>query len=65
MKSDNPLISVIIPTYNRAKFLINALKSVLDQTYKNHEIIIVDDGSTDDSKQVLKPYFHHIKKKRK
>ena len=41
------LISVIIPTYNRAGLLIEAVSSVLDQTYSNFELIIVDDGSTD------------------
>lgn len=55
------LVSVIIPTYNRAGFLEEALKSVLNQTYSNLEIIVVDDGSTDNTKEVLKPFKDKIK----
>ena len=43
----NELISVIIPSYNRYKYLVNAINSVLDQTYKNIEIIVVNDASTE------------------
>ena len=53
-------ISVIIPTYNRAHFLTDAIDSVLSQTYNNFEIIIVDDGSTDNTKEVLIPYADKI-----
>jgi glycosyltransferase involved in cell wall biosynthesis len=45
--SASPLLSVIIPTYNRAELLRRALNSVLRQTFSDHEIIVVDDGSTD------------------
>jgi len=51
-----PLISVIIPTYNSTKYVKEAIKSVLKQTYRNLEIIVVDDGSTDNTREVLKPY---------
>lgn len=52
----DPLISIIIPTYNRASFIGKTLDSILAQTYKNWECIVVDDGSTDDTKEVLKAY---------
>jgi glycosyltransferase involved in cell wall biosynthesis len=50
-------VSVIIPTYNRASQLPKAIESVLTQTYQDFEIIVVDDGSTDDTKEVLEPYI--------
>ncbi len=51
-----PLISVIIPTYNRAYCLKRAIDSVLTQTFQNYELMIVDDGSTDETQKVLKAY---------
>lgn len=53
-------VSVIIPTYNRAKFVTKAIDSVLAQTYKDYEIIVVDDGSTDNTKEALEPYMDKI-----
>lgn len=51
-----PLVSVIIPTYNRAAYLQKALQSVKEQTYQFLEIIVIDDGSTDDTGEMLKNY---------
>ncbi|MEM9829418.1 MAG: glycosyltransferase family 2 protein [Bacteroidota bacterium] len=51
------MFSIIIPTYNRAAFLPETLDSVLKQEYKHYEIILVDDGSTDDTRQVAQGYL--------
>ena len=55
--NENPLISVIITVYNGENFLAQALNSVFGQSYKNIEVIIIDDGSTDGTAEVAKPYL--------
>lgn len=53
---NKPLVSVIVPVYNIEKYLAECLDSIISQTYKNIEIILVDDGSTDDSLKIAKKY---------
>lgn len=68
-----PLVSIIIPTYNRAHLIGETLDSVLAQTYQNWECIVVDDGSSDDTNALMKTYceqdsrfrYYHRPKERK
>ncbi len=56
-----PTVSVIIHTYNNEKFIAETIKSVLRQTYKDYEIIVVDDGSEDGTRDALHPYMQDIR----
>jgi glycosyltransferase involved in cell wall biosynthesis len=58
---DTPFFSVIIPTYNRADILSRSVDSVLSQTYQDFELIIVDNGSTDDTRQWLSDNYQNNK----
>ena len=53
-------VSVIIPAYNAEKYITYAIKTVINQTHPDIEIIVIDDGSTDDTAEVLKPYMDRI-----
>lgn len=61
MQDKSPLISVVIPTYNRSAFITLAIDSVMNQTFTNYEIIVVDDGSTDGTKDIVKKYGDRIR----
>lgn len=56
-----PLVSVIIPTFNRAEMLQEAIDSVLDQKFRNFELIVVDDGSTDGTRDLLNRYTPRLR----
>lgn len=56
MKSKEKLVSIITPVYNSEKFIEDTIKSVLNQTYKNWEMLLVDDCSTDKSENIIKKY---------
>ena len=56
MEEKNPLVSVIIPNYNHAKFLDARINSILSQTYSQYEIILLDDCSTDNSQEIIEKY---------
>jgi glycosyltransferase involved in cell wall biosynthesis len=56
----SPLVSVIIPSYNGSQVIWHAIQGVLKQTYNNYEIIVVDDGSTDSTLEVLERYTAKI-----
>ena len=51
-----PTVSIVIPTYNHSKFISKALESVINQTYKNWEAIIIDNNSTDNTDKVINQY---------
>lgn len=55
------MVSVIIPVYNGEKYIAEALESVFNQTYSNYEVVVVDDGSTDGSEQIIDQYSDKVK----
>ena len=63
MNKSQPLVSVVMPVYNAGDFLVEAIESILNQTYQNFEFIIVDDNSTDGSNRIIKRYQKRYPKK--
>src|SRR5208283_1371759 len=58
--NDGPLVSVIVPAYNRARIIRETIENIFEQTYANIELIIVDDGSSDDTQTILRSYGSRI-----
>jgi glycosyltransferase involved in cell wall biosynthesis len=58
--TSGPLVTILINNYNYGRFLREAIDSALDQTYRNVEVIVVDDGSTDDSREIIANYGNRI-----
>ncbi|MBW6442117.1 glycosyltransferase [Patescibacteria group bacterium] len=56
MKNNNPLVSVIMPAYNSEKYISEAIESILNQSFKDFEFIIIDDGSTDKTWEIIQEY---------
>jgi len=56
-----PKFSVVVPTYNRAQLIATSIKSLLEQTFRDFEIIVIDDGSKDATKEALKPLMDKIR----
>jgi len=59
--SDSPSVSIVIATYNRAQFLVETIRSILNQQLRNFELIVVDDGSTDDTERLLAEYRSQLR----
>jgi len=69
--NNSPEISIIVPVYNKSNYLRKCIESILNQTYKNFELILINDGSTDSSGEICDEYankdsrilvFHQINK---
>ena len=60
-RGDRTRFSIVVPTYNREKYVVRALDSILAQSGERPEILVIDDGSTDHTGEALRPYQSHIK----
>ncbi|WP_347273679.1 glycosyltransferase [Candidatus Kuenenia sp.] len=61
MANKKPLVSIVMPTYNCAAYLPESIESILAQTYDTYEVVVIDDGSADNTKLVLEPYMEKIR----
>ena len=64
-KQDKPTISIIVPVYNTSIYLEQCLNSINNQSFKDYEVICVDDGSSDNSLHILKKYEKKYRRKEK
>lgn len=60
-KKYNPLVSIVIPVYNGSNFIREAIDSALNQTYKNIEVLVINDGSTDNTEEIVKSYGKKVR----
>ena len=63
MNTDTPLVSVLIPSYNHQLYVIKCIQSVLNQSYKNIELIVIDDGSLDESPKLIDEFNSTLQNK--
>ena len=56
IKKNNSVVSIVMPVYNAEKTIKGAIESILSQTYKNFELIVVNDGSTDNTEKIVKTF---------
>lgn len=63
MKDNNPLVSVVVPCFNHEKFVQECIQSVIEQDYKNIELIVIDDGSKDKSVEIIKALISDCRKR--
>lgn len=54
--SNTPLVSIVLPMYNAGEYIADCIQSILEQTYQNYELIVIDDGSTDSSVAVVESF---------
>lgn len=62
MTSNNPLISVVLPAFNAEKYIIEAVRSILNQTFQDFELIVINDGSTDATEDILRNLIYEDKR---